>query len=79
MQAGMFSGLWGGISNTLGYGALEISEYTGSADKKREFELALAKFKYNESLLKEQGIKYIIIGSVVLVLIIVIAVVIIKK
>ena len=47
---GIFDGLWGAVGTSVGYGASEISEMTGSADKKRAQEMALAQLKANEDL-----------------------------
>jgi hypothetical protein len=47
---GIFDGLWGAVGTSVGYGAAEISEMTGSADKKRAQEMALAQLKANEDL-----------------------------
>lgn len=57
-----FDSLWSGVSNTLGYGAAEISELTGSADKKRAQELALKQLSAQSQItLDQQRTKMIII------------------
>ena len=70
-QLGLFNGLWGGVSNTLGLGASEISEYTGSADKKREQELALSKLNVQSQALQAAATQknLIIIAVVILVVV----------
>ncbi len=71
MGPGMFQGLWSGISNTLGHGAAEISELTGSADKKRAQELALKQLDIQQAAkASSDKIKLYIIIGVVLFLIV---------
>lgn len=65
MYGGLFNGLWGGISTTLGQGAAEISEMTGSADAKRAQELKLAQLANEDKIRQEQNKKTFIILGVV--------------
>lgn len=66
-----FDSLWSGVSNTLGYGAAEISELTGSADKKRAQELALKQLSaQSEIIASQQKTKMLIVIGVFLFLII---------
>ena len=72
MDIGIFSGLWSGVSTTLGQGAAEISELTGSADKKRAQEYALAQLKaQTTATTSAQKTKiYIIVGVVLFMIVI---------
>jgi hypothetical protein len=70
MDVGIFSGLWGGVSGTLALGAAEISEYTGSADKKRQQELALNQLSLAGLKQKAEANKqYILIAGIIIVII----------
>lgn len=66
-----FDSLWSGVSNTLGYGAAEISELTGSADKKRAQELALKQLTAQSEIIgSQQKTKMLVVIGVFLFLII---------